>query len=318
VVDVCPTVPDPAQLNTDGDLKGDACDSDDDNDGDFDIDDCAPKNPLIGSGAPEVCDGVDNDCDGATDESFLDGDGDGIANCVDPDDDDDGTPDVSDCAPTNPAIGPSAPETCNSQDDDCDGVVDDGGNGCGGVCALSATPGGACDGVDSDVCNDDAWTCSGLNAVTCSVGAANTESCNGLDDDCDGIADEGCPCVGKPFEGRFYFFCSDYRTWDDARTFCQTLGGRLAAIRSAGVNAFVVSESGAVDATRKWWIGGSDIASEGTWAWDGGTPWTYTNWASGEPNNSGGNEDCLQLWRYTDGTWNDEPCAQALNYVCER
>jgi hypothetical protein len=47
----------------------------------------------------EVCDSLDNDCDGTTDEGFPNSDGDGLANCVDPDDDNDGAGDASDCAP---------------------------------------------------------------------------------------------------------------------------------------------------------------------------------------------------------------------------
>ena len=47
----------------------------------------------------ETCDGVDNNCNGATDESFTNTDGDGLADCVDPDDDDDGHDDDADNCP---------------------------------------------------------------------------------------------------------------------------------------------------------------------------------------------------------------------------
>jgi uncharacterized repeat protein (TIGR02543 family) len=61
--------------------------------------DCDDGIAAINPGATEVCNGVDDDCDGLTDEGFPDYDMDGIANCVDPDDDDDGVADGSDCAP---------------------------------------------------------------------------------------------------------------------------------------------------------------------------------------------------------------------------
>jgi hypothetical protein len=47
----------------------------------------------------ELCNGLDDDCDGDADEDFLNSDGDVLANCVDPDDDNDAAPDGSDCAP---------------------------------------------------------------------------------------------------------------------------------------------------------------------------------------------------------------------------
>lgn len=51
--------------------------------------------------ATEVCDGLDNNCDGFTDENQTNTDGDSMADCVDPDDDNDGAADAGDCAPLN-------------------------------------------------------------------------------------------------------------------------------------------------------------------------------------------------------------------------
>ena len=69
----------------------------------------------------DICDGLDNDCDGEADEDFADIDDDGLANCVDQDDDGDLDPDELDCAPEDPTVGHFADELCfNGVDDDCD------------------------------------------------------------------------------------------------------------------------------------------------------------------------------------------------------
>jgi len=165
--DNCPLNPNTDQLNTDGDLQGDECDMDDDNDTVIDPVDCAPKEVKAFPGAFEICDGVDNDCDGTTDNNFADTDKDGAANCVDPDDDGDGALDIvdkcpsipdplqtdtdkdglgnacdgdddgdgdfdlTDCAPLDPLINHNTPEVCNGSDDNCDGMPDDAGaQGC--------------------------------------------------------------------------------------------------------------------------------------------------------------------------------------------
>ncbi len=61
--------------------------------------DCNDAKAAVHPGATEVCNGIDDNCNGSVDEGFADTDGDGLADCVDPDDDNDGVPDFKDCAP---------------------------------------------------------------------------------------------------------------------------------------------------------------------------------------------------------------------------
>ena len=104
----------------------DCLDDDGDGDGDPDASDCAPDDPVVHHGQLEVCNGTDDNCNGGTDEGYADADGDGIKDCVDPDDDGDGDPDASDCAPFDPAESSIAPELCDGQDNNCNAQTDEG------------------------------------------------------------------------------------------------------------------------------------------------------------------------------------------------
>ncbi len=99
--------------------------------------DCDDDDPQVNPEAEEICDGVDQDCDGDTDEGVLiefwaDTDGDGFGNPAYPDlacEADVGFVDPAlgeDCDDTDPAIHPQAEEACNELDDDCDGELDEG------------------------------------------------------------------------------------------------------------------------------------------------------------------------------------------------
>ena len=174
--DNCLFVTNADQNDQDLDGVGDACEDDLDGDGSPDNKDCAPDNAGIFPGAEEVCDGLDNNCNALIDEGFLDSDLDGLKNCADSDDDNDGDPDGSDCAPLNPALFSGAPEVCNGLDDDCDEKVDE------GLGTQSCGKGG---------CFHEEPDCADGKPVLCDplAGIAN-EVCDGIDNDCDGLTDE--------------------------------------------------------------------------------------------------------------------------------
>jgi hypothetical protein len=165
--------------------------------------DCDDSDASISPGATETCDGVDEDCDGTVDDGvsyttyYLDADWDGYGDsttstyeCTPPT----GFVTVAgDCDDSDATINPGATETCDSVDEDCDGIVDDGvtystyyrdtdGDGYG-------------DSADTD------YTCSPASGYVtvggdcdesnASINPGATETCDGVDEDCDGTVDDG-------------------------------------------------------------------------------------------------------------------------------
>ncbi len=136
---------------------------------------------------------------------------------------------------------------------------------------------------------------------------SNTFYCNGASD-C--AARTGCTLL-VPVRDQMYLWCAGAAaSWTDAQAACVARGGGLVQIEDEAELAFLVNAG--VSGT---WLGLTDQSSEGTWLWADGSAVPYTNWAEGEPNDSGGVEDCADL--RGDGTWNDLDCNATRAFVCE-
>src|SRR5690606_16669082 len=110
---------------------------DGDGDGYFDFEDCDDNDPAINPGAPEVCDGIDNNCSGVADDGltiytyFIDNDGDGFGNLAFSVDTCDAVAPAGfvannlDCDDNDENIHPDAAEVCDGIDNNCSGVADD-------------------------------------------------------------------------------------------------------------------------------------------------------------------------------------------------
>jgi hypothetical protein len=267
--------------------------------------DCDDTDPTIGPDAAELpADGVDQDCDGADGCTwYADADGDGYGDPAAPHEDC-GTPAGyvaigDDCDDADAGVFPGAPEAWyDGVDGDCAGGSDYDGDG-DGVDAIGFG-GTDCNDADADIHPD------------------GVESCDGADDDCDGAIDEdACPVPAESWSGHTYLFFPDVVDWTTAHDTCQSYGYHLLDVRDAAEDAWVWLGAEATNDTSGWWIGYTDAAVEGTFAWDGGSTAIFTDWRGGEPNDFGGAEDCAAFADDGGGAWNDKSCTQTYPFVCE-
>ena len=134
------------------------------------------------------------------------------------------------------------------------------------------------------------------------------------------------PCMGgtasmqEPGGSCFVLFAGP-KLRAGAEADCVALGGHLATVKTAASNAIVAA---LVAATPSAFLGGTDVVTEGTFLWPDGSPLTYSNWRTGEPNNGQGvyEEDCIVIQGLLAGVWDDRPCAPppvgagSYAYVC--
>jgi hypothetical protein len=165
-------------------------------------------------------------------------------------------------------------------------------------------------------------------APTCTP---KTEVCDGADNDCDKVADQGqtCAdgCTGYKYGGHSYALCGVVTSAALSLDKCQSMGLGLLTIQSLAENDFITSKLKGSS-----WLGGSDLGEEDRWVWyydgtvfwdDGKVDGQFTNWVTGNPNNNGlmgAQEDCAVILggAAAKGQWNDLGCDLSIyRAACE-
>ena len=119
--------------------------------------------------------------------------------------------------------------------------------------------------------------------------------------------------IYSPITGHWYQLNDKRMEWNEAKTFAESRGGYLATITSAAEGQWLYDTFGSalrIDSGMRT-FGGNDVANEGQWQWITGEAWSYSNWWAGEPNDNGGNEDCVAFSSNLNPGhghyWNDVP-----------
>ena len=159
------------------------------------------------------------------------------------------------------------------------------------------------------------------------VFAAQTETCNGIDDDCDGYADQdaGCPCDVAYREEHSYLLCGSDLSWGDSRDACLAVGYDLVTIEDSSEGSWLRDEVSlyppqphALIPANQWWIGLNDQTEEGTLEWASGAEVTYVAWDGGGGGYNHAGSDCAGLATHASGPiWPWTSCGTARRYVCE-
>jgi hypothetical protein len=187
--------------------------------------DCNDANTNVKPGATEVCgDGQDNNCNGSENDPgaqgckdfYVDGDNDGyglsgLKSCMCVAEAPYKAANAGDCNDNSAAVNPGKTEVCNDADDNCAGGVDEGCNDdFDGYCDSAMTTIGL-----PSTCALGGGDCLDSNA---SVNPGKAEQCDDLDNNCNGVKDEGCNDDAD-------FFCDAAMTTIGKPSVCTSGGG---------------------------------------------------------------------------------------------
>ena len=125
-----------------------------------------------------------------------------------------------------------------------------------------------------------------------------------------------CDDQWDKFLDHCYYFSTEKKTWDQAMEFCQKNNGSLLEIDSNEEIQFILGTSRAENYL---WVGAHDRVLEGQFIWQTSKQAVHQDlWFKNEPNNTGDNEDCVEIYKYRKGKLNDKKCSRISNFVFEK
>ncbi|XP_026108966.1 CD209 antigen-like protein C [Carassius auratus] len=112
-----------------------------------------------------------------------------------------------------------------------------------------------------------------------------------------------------------FFLSTELKSWSDSRQYCRDRGADLVIIKSEEKQRLITSLI-----KDRVWIGLSDTEQEGIMKWVDNSTLNKGFWYKEEPNDRGGNEDCIALLpeQAAQDNWNDYPCSSRRKGVCEK
>jgi hypothetical protein len=175
----------------------------------------------------------------------------------------------------------------------------------------------ACErGSTADADADGFPVCADPDDADPAVHPGAAEDCDGVDDDANGVIDDAATCddcVRHDFEAEHFLFCRAPRSWRAAESACEAHGGALAAPASTPAQYVTYFDTWPV--FEPWWLGGTDIASDGTWLSPDGSPVGAVPWAYNEPD-GGARENCA-AWNANFGWgWMSADCGALHPSIC--
>ncbi|CAG2211085.1 Perlucin-like protein [Mytilus edulis] len=138
---------------------------------------------------------------------------------------------------------------------------------------------------------------------------------------------QGCSAGWKEYNNHCYYFSNNKTTWFEAERICRNMGAYLVKVTDAKENSWIKNIiitksmdffflrfecdliSYKKESAQNYWMGAQDQLKEGEWRWvSDQSKVQYSGWSNGEPNNTGGNEDCVLFYLPCSSNWNDGRC----------
>ena len=112
------------------------------------------------------------------------------------------------------------------------------------------------------------------------------------------------------YNGKCYGWIDSKRTWSQSQSTCLSLGGQLTKMESQGEMEFLKGKFGG----NRFWLGATDLSTEGSWQWPDGSAVSWSYWASQNPD--GGTSQNCAIWHNSLHAWNSIPCYFSRYSVC--